>query len=454
MDTVNNQHCECGVDDKKSSAYPGTGAFSRTAIMSRSGAKTPLSSAFSATVVVLALYVLTPAFYYIPSALLAAVVIHAVTDLVSGPKYIKELLNTSKLEFLVFAAAVLITFFDGVENGIYVALALSLFIVMINLARPKVAVLARSPLESTCNNDSKTNSVTAPVFGASQHYVYVDEKDPHFQKHTESMPPGIVVLRLSSALLYPNAGHVNETIVSTAKSRTRKAMALSADGNEANAERQDKNLMWNQPRDTADRSYLPVLEAVVLDCTAVTRIDTTGLQSLSNARELLDRYAGHAVEWHFTGLVSKQVRNDLILYGFGSLANDDLTLYDTSSVSRSTTLKNDDEEAAIAIDSEKIQQVMSATGDADNEPTIMRYKQHDQDEESKGGDHVDMADIVNPYYMEDENKFSQVIGDPHQNLPRDRMPCFHWDIDSAVRSICDRWSSRPRTPMMRNVTTT
>lgn len=437
------------------SGYPGTGAFSRTAIMSRSGAKTPLSSAFSAIVIVLALYILTPAFYYIPSALLAAVVIHAVTDLVSGPKYVKELLNTSKLEFLVFASAVLITFFDGVENGIYVALALSLFIVMINLARPKIAVLTRSPLESTCNNDPKMNSVTTPVFGGSQHYVYVDEKDPHFQKHTEPMPPGIVVLRLSSALLYPNAGHVNETIVSTAKARTRKAMVLSADGSEVSAAQQDKNLMWNQPRDTADRSYLPVLEAVVLDCTAVNRIDTTGLQALCNARELLDRYAGHAVEWHFTGLVSKQVRNDLILYGFGSLANDDLTLYDSSSVSRSTTLKNDDEEAAIAIDSEKIQQVMSTTGDADNEPTIMRYnKQHDQDEESKGGDHVDMADIVHPYYMEDDHKFSQVIVDPHQNLPRDRMPCFHWDIDSAVRSICDRWSSRPRTPMMQNVTTT
>lgn len=422
--------------------------------MSRSGAKTPLSSAFSATVIVLALYVLTPAFYYIPSALLAAVVIHAVTDLVSGPKYVKEILNTSKLEFLVFASAVLITFFDGVEDGIYVALALSLFIVMINLARPNVAVLVRSPLESTCNNDTKMNTVSTPVFGASQHYVYVDEKDPHFQKHTEPMPPGIVVIRLSTALLYPNAGHVNETIVSTAKARTRKAMAMSADGNEVSTEQQDKNLMWNQPRDTVDRSYLPVLEAVVLDCTAVNRIDTTGLQALCNARDLLDRYAGHAVEWHFTGLVSKQVRNDLILYGFGSLANDDLTLYDTSSVSRSTTLKNDDEEAAIAIDSEKIQQVMSNTGDADNEPTIMRYKQHDQDDESKAGDHVDMADIVHPYYMEDEHKFSQVIVDPHQNLPRDRMPCFHWDIDSAVRSICDRWSSRPRTPMMQNVTTT
>ncbi|KAG1068739.1 hypothetical protein G6F42_026344 [Rhizopus arrhizus] len=58
-------------------AYPNTGSFSRTAITARSGARTPMSGVFSALVVLLCLYALTPAFYYIPDAILSAIIIHA-----------------------------------------------------------------------------------------------------------------------------------------------------------------------------------------------------------------------------------------------------------------------------------------------------------------------------------------------------------------------------------------
>lgn|ERR1700720_2283710 len=84
-----------------SSAYPNTGSFSRTAIKARSGVRTPLAGLFSAAVVVLSLYALTPAFYYIPDSILAAVIIHAVADLVSGPKFLKQLWHISPLELYV-----------------------------------------------------------------------------------------------------------------------------------------------------------------------------------------------------------------------------------------------------------------------------------------------------------------------------------------------------------------
>ena len=53
-------------------AYPATGSFSRTAIKSMAGVRTPLAGIFTGAVVVLALYALTGAFYYIPNAALAA----------------------------------------------------------------------------------------------------------------------------------------------------------------------------------------------------------------------------------------------------------------------------------------------------------------------------------------------------------------------------------------------
>ena len=53
-------------------AYPATGSFSRTALKSKSGVRTPAAGIVTGIVVLLALYALTGAFYYIPMAGLAA----------------------------------------------------------------------------------------------------------------------------------------------------------------------------------------------------------------------------------------------------------------------------------------------------------------------------------------------------------------------------------------------
>ncbi|KAI9245331.1 sulfate transporter family-domain-containing protein, partial [Phascolomyces articulosus] len=179
-------------------AYPATGAFSRTAIMARSGVRTPLAGMFSAAVVVLALYALTPAFYYVPNAILAAVVIHAVSDLVSGPKYLREVWSANPIELLIWAVTVLVTFFVDIETGLYIAIGLSLAIVLFHLARPQVHALVR----------------------VQSHY-YADERDPNFSKRMEPLPSGLLVMQPVDSILYPNAEYVSESIIHTIKSRTR-----------------------------------------------------------------------------------------------------------------------------------------------------------------------------------------------------------------------------------------
>ena len=54
------------------SAYPATGSFSRSAIKSMAGVRTPLAGIVTGLIVILALYALTSAFYWIPTAGLAA----------------------------------------------------------------------------------------------------------------------------------------------------------------------------------------------------------------------------------------------------------------------------------------------------------------------------------------------------------------------------------------------
>ena len=63
-------------------AFPVTGSFSRTAINYETGAKTGVSGIISAAVVAVTLLFLTPLFYYLPNAVLGAIIIVAVFGLI------------------------------------------------------------------------------------------------------------------------------------------------------------------------------------------------------------------------------------------------------------------------------------------------------------------------------------------------------------------------------------
>ncbi|CAG5136681.1 unnamed protein product, partial [Candidula unifasciata] len=64
------------------SSYPITGSFTRTALNSQTGVRTPLGGIFTGALVLLSLGVLTPWFSYIPKSALAAVIIAAVLQMV------------------------------------------------------------------------------------------------------------------------------------------------------------------------------------------------------------------------------------------------------------------------------------------------------------------------------------------------------------------------------------
>jgi len=76
-------------------AYPATGSFSRTALKSKSGVRTPAAGIITAIVVIVALYGLTAAFFWIPTAGLSAVIIHAVADLVASPAQVRYCFSCS-----------------------------------------------------------------------------------------------------------------------------------------------------------------------------------------------------------------------------------------------------------------------------------------------------------------------------------------------------------------------
>ncbi len=124
--------------------YPATGGFSRTAVNNQAGAKTPMASIISGVVVGLTLLFFTPVFYYLPKAVLGAIIIVAVFGLLdfSVPK---QLLKYSKRELVILNITLLITLTVGIKEGIFMGVILSIGMLIYTSTKPHIAILGRIP---------------------------------------------------------------------------------------------------------------------------------------------------------------------------------------------------------------------------------------------------------------------------------------------------------------------
>lgn len=133
------------------SAYPVTGGFSRSAVNYQSGARTPLASIITAVLIVMTLLFFTPLFYYLPNAVLAAIVMVAVYGLIDFMEPVK-LFKVKKVDgwtlLITFAATLLI----GIEQGILVGVAFSLALFIWRSAYPHTTEVGYLPEEDVFRN--------------------------------------------------------------------------------------------------------------------------------------------------------------------------------------------------------------------------------------------------------------------------------------------------------------
>ncbi|XP_035516890.1 sodium-independent sulfate anion transporter [Morone saxatilis] len=120
------------------SAYPVTGSFGRTAVNSQTGVCTPAGGIVTSVIVLLSLAFLMPAFYYIPKASLAAVVICAVAPMVDY-HVVTKIWRIRKLDLLPFTVTFLMSFWQ-VQYGIVGGVAVSGALLLYNMARPQIKV--------------------------------------------------------------------------------------------------------------------------------------------------------------------------------------------------------------------------------------------------------------------------------------------------------------------------
>lgn len=343
-------------------AYPATGSFSRSALKNKCGVKTPLAGIFTGAVVLLALYVLTDTFYYIPKATLSAVIIHAVSDLMAHYKTTWNFWNISPLDAGIFIVAVIITIFSSIENGIYFAIAASGAVLLFRVAKPNGEFLGKvqiaeiinpTVIETTTDGDStsdassqleiyqvlsnnsnkkvqlesSTDLVNRSVKFHTR-WVPLSKKNLNPELNIKLPPPGVVVFKPIESFTYPNCSIQVDRILDYVKSTTRRGKPYDYKNKGSRPWNDPGPLTWNLPWSKTKNSNLetvvderPILRILHLDFSSVASVDVTSVQSLVDLRKSLNIYADREVEFHFSGILSPWIRRALINGGFGSYSS-------------------------------------------------------------------------------------------------------------------------------------
>ena len=166
-------------------AYPSTSSFSRSAINQESGATTGMAALISVGMVIVTLLFLTPVFYYLPKAVLAAIIIVAVFGLVNVKEGV-HLWKTNNLDFWLLFTTFVSTLFLGIEYGIFAGVGLSIIILIFRTSKPYIAVLGAVPDSDFYKNRERFTNV-------------VIEKD-------------ILVIRFDAQLFFANASYFRDNL--------------------------------------------------------------------------------------------------------------------------------------------------------------------------------------------------------------------------------------------------
>lgn len=125
-------------------AYPVAGSFSRTAVNDENDAKTSISLLISASLVGITVLFLTPLIYFLPQAVLAAIIITAVPGLLEMSEA-KFLWKIRKREFILMFVTFFSTLVFGILEGIGIGVVISLGIVIYRSSYPNIVMLGRLP---------------------------------------------------------------------------------------------------------------------------------------------------------------------------------------------------------------------------------------------------------------------------------------------------------------------
>lgn len=276
------------------------GAMSRTAVNSDTGVKSPMYGFVAGGVVVLSIFKLSPALFWIPKATLAAIIVTAVWHVIHPPKTFYAYWKTSFIDFVTSMLAFWVTLFVNTETGIGSAVGFNIAYHILYAAFARVRRVSR-----------------------------VGEEDqPRDNAIGQAIPVDSQVFRLTQSLIFSNAFYV--------KGQCFDIVQMYNSGAVAALEEQRKNRNWSvsgeqrikqlRKRGGIDHEPTPIC-IVVLDMSMVIIIDTTALVALQDFNVDLKRYGGEFAELRFVnmrdGVKDKFARFGWELYDSDSVRVDD-----------------------------------------------------------------------------------------------------------------------------------
>ncbi len=166
-------------------AMPTSGSFTRSAINHDAGAKTTVASIVTASLVGLTLIFLTPLFYYLPMAVLAAIILLAVKSLLDIEEAI-HLWHTHRPDFTMMLLTFLVTLAVSIPVGILTGVLLSAGASLYRSSKPHIAILGNIP--------------------DTTHYRNI-ERFPNAQEQE-----GKLIMRFDDQLYFANASFFKDTV--------------------------------------------------------------------------------------------------------------------------------------------------------------------------------------------------------------------------------------------------
>lgn len=201
-----------------------SGSFSRSAVNDESGAKTGVSSIISALLIALTLLFLTDLVYFLPKAVLAAIILLAIKSLFDLKEAI-HLWHTHRRDFWMMMVTFIVTLLLGIGEGVVAGVALSISTVLYRSSRPHLAVLGKLP--------------------GTQYYRNIKR----FQEAEQS--DQVLIIRFDDQLYFGNAAYFKEHI---------------------------KKLV---------RQKGPDLRLLIMDASSIHDIDSTGIHALEEIHNYL-----------------------------------------------------------------------------------------------------------------------------------------------------------------------
>ncbi|KAH8310920.1 hypothetical protein KR044_003462 [Drosophila immigrans] len=129
----------CNVANSFVQGLRSNGGVARGAILNASGVRTQLSNLYTGVIVIIALLYLTPCFYYIPKAALAAIIIAAVVFMVQY-RVIKPMWHSKKTDLIPGLSAFFACLVLPLQLGILVGIGINVVFILYQAARPKLRI--------------------------------------------------------------------------------------------------------------------------------------------------------------------------------------------------------------------------------------------------------------------------------------------------------------------------